>query len=180
VAYNDYELEKSLIIPDVLIIKPSINWDSRGNIYSSYNRQLYKEFLKLELDFIHDKFAFSHQNVLRGLHGDNKTWKLVSCVHGEIFEVVVDMRTESSTYMRWDAYKLNASDYRQVLIPPGFVNGYYVLSEEAVFHYKLAYEGDYIDAGQQITVAWNDPSLKIDWPCTDPILQTRDKVLEKK
>ncbi len=179
-SYKEFVVEKSRIIPGVLIIKPSINWDLRGNIYSTYNRNLYAGLIEKEMDFIHDKFALSHHNVLRGLHGDEKTWKLVSCVFGEIYEVVVDMRPESQTYKKWDAFSLNSDEYRQVLIPPGFVNGYYVKSKEAVFHYKLAYEGDYIDAGQQITIAWNDPSLNIKWPCTEPILQARDKVLENK
>jgi len=179
-SYKEFVVEKSKIMPEVLVIKPSIHWDIRGNIYSTYNRDLYCGLIEKELDFIHDKFALSHQNVLRGLHGDEKTWKLVSCVFGEIYEVVVDMRPESPSYKKWEAFSLKADEYRQVLIPPGFVNGYYVKSEEAVFHYKLAYDGDYIDAGQQITIAWNDPSLNIKWPCTEPILQARDRVREKK
>lgn len=174
-SYKDFDIKQSKIIPDVLIIKPSVFWDLRGNIYSSYNSDLYKEKLPKELDFKHDKFAESKQNVLRGLHGDNKTWKLVSCVYGEIYEVVVDMRPESPTYLKWDAFVLKSDDYQQVLIPPNFVNGYYVKSEKAVFHYKLAYDGEYIDAEEQMTFLWNDERFKINWPCTNPILQGRDK-----
>jgi len=174
-SYKDFNIEKSKIVPDVLIIKPSVFWDLRGNIYSSFNIDSYKEILPKRLDFKHDKFAESKNNVLRGLHGDNKTWKLVSCVYGEIFEVVVDMRPESPTYLKWDAFELKADDYRQVLIPPNFVNGYYVKSDKAVFHYKLAYDGDYIDAAEQMTFLWNDKKIGIKWPCTDPILQGRDK-----
>lgn len=179
-SYKDFEITRSKIIPDVQIIKPSMSWDLRGNIYTTYNHLSFTEMLERSLDFVHDKFALSHHNVLRGLHGDEKTWKLVSCVYGEIYEVVVDMRPESPTYMKWDSFILKSDEYRQILIPPRFVNGYYVLSPEAVFHYKLAYDGDYIDAGEQMTIAWNDPSLRIDWPCSEPILQSRDRVLEKK
>jgi len=174
-SYKDFEISRSSIIPDVLIIKPSISWDSRGNIFSSYNADFYNEFLSQKLDFKHDKFALSKQNVLRGLHGDSKTWKLVSCAYGEIYEVVVDMRPDSPTYKKWDAIWLKADEYTQVLIPPMFVNGYYVKSENALFHYKLAYDGDYIDAGEQMTFRYDDAQFKIDWPCTDPILQARDK-----
>jgi dTDP-4-dehydrorhamnose 3,5-epimerase len=174
-SYKDYEIEYSKIIPDVMVIKPSVYWDLRGNIYSSFNEDFYKEILPKALDFKHDKFAESKHNVLRGLHGDNKTWKLVSCVYGEIFEVVVDMRPGSPTYMKWDAFELKAGDYRQVLIPPNFVNGYYVKSDKAVFHYKLAYDGDYIDAEEQMTFVWDDKKFGIDWPCDNPILQGRDK-----
>ena len=174
-SYKDYTLEKSKIIPDILIIKPSVFWDLRGNIYSSFNKDFYKEILPKELDFKHDKFAESKHNVLRGLHGDNKTWKLVSCVYGELYEVVVDMRPNSPTYLKWDAFILKSDEYKQVLIPPNFVNGYYVKSDKAVFHYKLAYDGGYIDAEEQMTFLWDDKKFGIEWPCKNPILQGRDK-----
>ena len=174
---SNFELEfrKSEIIPDVTIIKPSVYEDLRGNIYTSFDSENYSQFLPNDVAFIHDKFAESKYNVLRGLHGDNKTWKLVSCVYGEIYEVVVDMRPESPTYKKWDAFLLSGNNYQQVLIPPNFINGYYVKSENAVFHYKLAYEGDYIDAKEQMTFRWDDKQFNIEWPCKDPILQARDK-----
>lgn len=174
-SFKDLIVKRSEIIPDVIIIQPSMSWDLRGNIYTSYNKELFAEVLPQGLEFIHDKFALSKHNVLRGLHGDNKTWKLVSCVYGELYEVVVDMRQDSPTYKKWDAFALNSDEYTQVLIPPNFVNGYYVKSEQAVFHYKLAYGGEYIDAEQQLTLRWDDPELAIVWPCTDPILQARDE-----
>jgi dTDP-4-dehydrorhamnose 3,5-epimerase len=174
-TYKDIIFSRSKILPEVLIIEPSVFWDERGNIYTSYNQEILKNYLPGGLDFIHDKFAFNKNNVLRGLHGDHKTWKLVSCVYGEIYEVVVDMRPGSPGYRKWDAFELSSEKYRQVLIPPGYVNGYYVKSEHAVFHYKLAYEGEYLDAHEQMTFRWNDPELAIEWPCEDPVLQTRDK-----
>lgn len=175
-SHKDFEIIRSKIIQDVVLIKPSVFYDLRGNIYTSFNKDIYKYLLGKNLDFVHDKFAESKFNVLRGLHGDNKTWKLVSCPFGEIYEVVVDMRPESPTYMKWDAFNLNSDDYSQVLIPPNFVNGYYVKSEKAVFHYKLAYDGNYIDAEEQMTFAWDDEKFNIDWPVTEPILQERDKI----
>ena len=174
-SYKDFEISKSQIFDDVIVIKPSVSEDIRGNIYTSFNKNLYNHFLTNKLEFIHDKFAESRHNVLRGLHGDSKTWKLVSCVWGELYEVVVDLRPGSPTYKKWDSFILSSSHYSQVLIPPQFVNGYYVMSENAVFHYKLAYQGDYLDANEQMTFLWNDPVLGIKWPCTDPILQDRDK-----
>ena len=173
-SYKDKIVEKSKIIPDVLIIKPSLSWDLRGNIYTSYNKDFYEDFLPGGVDFKHDKFAMSKHNVLRGLHGDSKTWKLVSCVYGEIYEVVVDMRKDSTTYLKWDSFLLKGEEYSQILIPPGFVNGYYVVSDHAVFHYKLAYEGVYIDALDQFSINWNNVDLGIKWPCVDPILSDRD------
>jgi len=178
-SYKDFEVKQSKVFKEVVVIKPSIFEDLRGNIFTSFNKDIYEnELLPKKLDFKHDKFAESIQNVLRGLHGDTKTWKLVSCAYGELVEVVVDMRKDSSTYLKWEAFELKANEYRQVLIPPGFVNGYYVKTEKAVFHYKLAYDGDYIDADEQITVAWDDKRIGIDWPCSNPILQDRD-ILKK-
>lgn len=180
-SYKDFEVKKSSIFEDVIVIKPSIFEDLRGNIFTSFNKDIYEnELLPKKLDFKHDKFAESRQNVLRGLHGDTKTWKLVSCAYGEILEVVVDMREDSTTYLQWEAFELKANEYRQVLIPPGFVNGYYVKTEKAVFHYKLAYDGDYIDADEQITVAWDDSRINIEWPCNNPILQDRDILKKQK
>ena len=175
-SYKDYKIERSKVISDVIVIQPSIFWDLRGNIYSSFNKDFYNDILPKVLDFKHDKFAESKQNVLRGLHGDNKTWKLVSCVYGEIYQVVVDMRKDSPTYMKWDSFELKGNEYKQILIPPNFINGYYVKSDKAVFHYKLAYEGDYIDASEQMTFVWDDSRFGINWPCKKPILQERDKL----
>lgn len=174
-TYKDFDVKRSLVLPDVMIITPSMNWDIRGSIYSSFNTDFYHGILPEKIDFKHDKFAESKKNVLRGLHGDNKTWKLVSCVWGEIYEVVADMRKSSPYYKKWDAFELSSNQYQQVLIPPGFVNGYYVKSKNAVFHYKLAYTGDYIDADEQMTLRWDTQELDIDWPCKNPILQNRDK-----
>ena len=173
--FGNLLVKKSKILKDLIIIRPSVNVDLRGNIFTSFETEIYSKYLKSGLEFMHDKFAESKYNVLRGLHGDNKTWKLVSCVYGEIYEVVVDVRKESPTYLKWEAFNLSSNDYSQVLIPPNFVNGYYVLSNKAVFHYKLAYDGKYIDAGEQITIKWNDPRIGIQWPCKNPILQLRDK-----
>lgn len=171
----DINVTKSKIFKDVYIFKPSIGIDDRGTIFTTYDKVKYDKYLPDNLSFIHDKFAESKYNVLRGLHGDSKTWKLISCISGEIYEVVVDMRPNSPTYLKWDSLVLNDRNKLQVLIPPYFVNGYYVMSDHATFHYKLAYEGEYFDVKDQKVVKWDDPKLNILWPCIDPILQDRDK-----
>ena len=173
--YKDAEILRSDILPDVMIIKPSVSWDERGNIYTSYNKYLYDNLLPLDLHFVHDKFAQSRKNVLWGLHGDTKTWKMISCVWGHLYAVVADMRPDSPTYKKWAHFELDHSYYTQILVPPMFVNGYYVESEYAIFHYKLAYEGEYFDVDNQFVVKWNDPELNITWPCDKPILQNRDR-----
>lgn len=79
--------------------------------------------------------------------------------------------------MKHEKFKLNSENNMQILVPPGMGNSFYVHSDEAVYHYKLAYEGNYIDADEQFTFAWNDPKLGIDWPCENPILSERDSRL---
>ncbi|MCK5706694.1 MAG: dTDP-4-dehydrorhamnose 3,5-epimerase family protein [Candidatus Aureabacteria bacterium] len=174
-SYKKITVEKSEVFPEVIIIKPSVGVDHRGTIFTTYTEDLYKTFLPDNVKFIHDKFAESKKDVLRGLHGDNKTWKLISCIHGEIYEVVVDNRPESETYLKWDFWILNDKNKKQVLVPPNFVNGYLVISENATFHYKLAYKDEYFDVDKQYVIKWNDPRLKIPWPVKTPILQERDK-----
>lgn len=169
------EITKSKIFDEVYIFKPTVGRDRRGSIFTTYDKVIYDKFLPDKMVFNHDKFAESKQNVLRGLHGDAKTWKLVTCVCGEIFQVVADMRSDSDTYLKWESWTINSDNKIQVLVPPNFVNGYYVMSDHAVFHYKLAYEGEYFDVKDQNVLVWNDPRLAIKWPCIKPILHKRDQ-----
>ena len=173
-SITEVKVSKSRILSDLNIFNTSISTDKRGNIYTSYHKDSYKSYLPENLFFKHDKFSKSKKNVLRGLHGDVKTWKLISCVYGEIFQVVVDYRSESKNYLKWDKFLLGGNNNKQILIPPNFVNGFLVLSDVAIFHYKLAYEGKYFDVQDQIVVKWNDPRINIEWPIDKPILQERD------
>ena len=144
--------------------------DSRGTIWTTWKKDDCEK-----IEFVHDKFSISKQNVLRGLHGDNKTWKLVTCVYGKIFQVVVDARPESKTYLKWKSFELNSENRKQILIPPNFANGFLCLSKECVYHYKLAYTGKYYDVKNQFTIKWNDPKINISWPINKPILSERDE-----
>jgi dTDP-4-dehydrorhamnose 3,5-epimerase len=127
------------------------------------------------LKFNHDKVSTSRQHVLRGIHGDTKSWKLIECLYGELYFVVVDNRPESKNYKNWTGMMLSDKIRRSVLLPPGFGNGFLVMSEHSIFHYKWAYEGKYPDVDDQFTLKWNDPELDIEWPIDNPILQKRDK-----
>ena len=161
----------NIIFSEVGVFDADMFRDYRGDIWTTYK----KKTSAIKLDFIHDKFSSSRKNVIRGIHGDYKTWKMVSCIHGEIYFVVVDNRPDSKTYLQWDWMILDDKERKQVLLPPGFGNGFCVMSDTAVFSYKLAYDGEYSDVDQQFTLKWNDPRVSIDWPTTDPILQARDK-----
>ena len=113
--------------------------------------------------------------MIRGIHGDLKSHKLVTCLYGELYFVVVDNRPDSPTYLQWDWVILDDRTRKQVLIPPGVGNGFLVLSDKSVFHYKWNYEGEYPDVAEQFTIKWNDKRINIDWAIENPILQPRDK-----
>jgi dTDP-4-dehydrorhamnose 3,5-epimerase len=158
-----------MIFPEVKINQPDSFEDYRGELYTIF-KQEYNELI-----FNHDKVAISRQNVLRGLHGDNKSWKLITCLAGEIYLVVVDNRPESPNYLKWDSVVLTSKNKKSVLVPPMFANGHLVLSQEATFFYKWAYSGNYPDVQDQFSLSWNDPKLNIHWPINNPILSDRDK-----
>ena len=169
-----FTIEESRVINDVWILTPSISEDYRGNIWTSFMQAKVEHLITDGLRFKHDKFSKSKYNVLRGIHGDNKSWKLVTCVFGEIQQVVVDMRKDSKSYLKWQDFLINDNNPKLILIPPSVGNAYYVSSENAVYHYKLAYEGNYIDAEEQFSINWNDKSIGIDWLAKSPILSDRD------
>lgn len=158
-------------IKDVKIFEPNIYTDYRGDLWTLWNKQE----SNFSLDFNHDKVSTSRKNVLRGIHGDFKSHKLVTCLFGEIYFVVVDNRKDSETYKKWDWIILDDKKRKQILLPPGVGNGFLVLSEKSVFHYKWSYDGEYPDVKDQFTIKWNDPKYNINWPIQNPILQMRDK-----
>ena len=157
------------MINGVIIKQPDVHTDYRGDYWTIW------EDTDFDLVFNHDKVSTSGYGVLRGIHGDTKSWKLVTCLHGELYFVMVDNRKNSETYKMWNWTILSPHNKKQVLLPPGVGNGFLVLSEHSVFHYKWAYEGKYPDVQDQFTIKWNDSSINIDWPITNPILQPRDK-----
>ena len=123
-----------------------------------------------------DSVSFSQKNVLRGMHGDNTTWKLVQCLKGSIYLAVLDLRKDSETYKTWNSFYINEKNRHQVLIPAGCVNGHLCLSDECIFHYKLT--EDYVKVEDQITIPWNDPEYGVHWPVnrTNVVLSRRDDV----
>ena len=168
------KITSSKELPEIKIIEFDFFSDLRGSIWSSFTSEMSRNILPNNLIFKHDKFNTNKKGVLRGIHGDNKTWKLVSCPFGDIDQVVVDLRGESKNYKRWIKFELNESNRLAILIPPGFGNAFCTLSENALYHYKLAYDGDYNDFDDQFTFAWNDESIGIDWKIKNPITSERD------
>lgn len=160
-------------LTDLVCIEHEPFKDLRGQIWTTYTSQFENDFAEMPL-FVHDKFAISKKGVLRGIHYDEKTYKLVTCVDGEIQQVIVDMRPDSVTFKKWESFKLTSEAPLSILIPPMFGNAFLVKSQSAVYHYKLAYSGDYADAGGQKTVRWDDEEIGIQWDEIPEYLSERD------
>lgn len=159
----------------VKLITPPTNFeDFRGEYVEIYNEEIYKNAGIYE-EFMQDDISVSSRNVLRGIHGDQKTSKLVSCLYGKFYLVVINNIINSPQYRCWTAFTLSDKNRRQVLIPPGFGNGHVVLSETAMFHYKQTTS---YDRAGQFTLLWNDPALGIWWPIKNPIISRRDEGLD--
>ncbi len=160
---------------EVPIYTPSIYREYRGEIFTTYHNKDHPVNLNFKNDIsIHGRFSKSYKGVLRGLHFDDKTWKLVQALVGDIYLVVLDVRVNSKTYGEWESYIISEKTRDQVLVPPGFANGHFALTD-CVFHYNLFYEGNYVDENKQGVIKWNDPKFKIEWPTENPILQKRDR-----
>lgn len=158
-----------MVLP-LQIINNSSFKDKRGFYWTTWKKGFFKK-----INFNHDKFSISKKNVLRGLHCDFKSWKLVTCVYGKILLVVVDMRKNSKNYLKSRKIILEHNKPKLVLIPPYLANGHLSLSQICIFHYKWSYKGKYIDAQKQKSYKWDDPKFKIKWPIKKPILSKRDR-----
>ena len=164
-------VEKSKL-DGVLQIKLEAFEDHRGTYIETYNEDLYKKN-GINIKFIQDDISVSTKNVLRGIHGDQETWKLVSCLEGKFYLIVINYDKNSPQYKQWESFTLSEHNYTQILVPPKFGNGHLVLSKRAIFHYK---QNTYYNPKGQFTILWDDPEYNIKWPTIDPILSKRDEV----
>lgn len=163
-----------LAIPDVVLIEPSIFGDDRGFFLESYNKRQFDQAVGHPVDFVQDNHSRSSRNVLRGLHYQIKLpqGKLVRVVHGEVFDVVVDLRKDSKTFGKWLGNYLSAENKQQLWVPEGFAHGFLVISNTAEFVYKTT---SYYAPEHERSLLWCDPELNIDWPldCA-PTLSAKD------
>lgn len=164
-------------IADVLIIEPKVFGDARGFFYESFNQKAFNEATGLSLNFVQDNHSRSIKGVLRGLHYQiqQPQGKLVRVVRGSVFDVAVDIRKGSPTFGQWVGVELSEENHRQLWVPPGFAHGFLVLSETAEFLYKTT---DYYTPLFERSIAWNDPTLAIQWPDIGipPSLSAKDQV----
>jgi dTDP-4-dehydrorhamnose 3,5-epimerase len=152
-----------LAIPDVVLIEPQVFGDERGFFYESFNRSKFEAAIGRAANFVQDNHSRSVRNVLRGLHYQVRQpqGKLVRVVHGEVFDVAVDLRRSSPTFGQWVGAHLSAENKKQLWVPEGFGHGFVVLSESADFLYKTT---DYYAPAHERCIAWNDRRIGIEWP----------------
>ena len=162
-------------IADVLLIEPKVFGDARGFFFESFNQKAFDEAVGQRVDFVQDNHSRSTMGVLRGLHYQvqQPQGKLVRVVRGAVFDVAVDIRRSSPTFGQWVGSELSEDNHRQLWVPPGLAHGFLVLSESADFLYKTT---DYYAPAHERCIAWNDPTLSVEWPDTGiaPKLSAKD------
>lgn len=154
----------------VLLINLTPHEDFRGRFVELYNQKLYTEALA-GLQFVEDDISVSRKNILRGLHCDSKAWKLVGCLHGMVYIVIVNCNHNSQDFGQWISYTIAGEAPKQILVPPLFGIGHLIMSNIAIFHYK---QSEYYDIQRQSTYRYNDQRFGIKWPIAHPILSERD------
>ena len=163
-------------IEGLYVIEPTVFKDERGYFVETYNQNDMKE-AGLDMVFVQDNQSMSTRGVLRGLHFQKQfpQGKLVRVVRGKVFDVAVDLRSDSKTYGKWFGVELSAENMKQFYIPEGFAHGFLVLSDEAEFCYKCT---DFYHPGDEGGLSWNDPEIGVEWPLeegVDLIISEKDQ-----
>ena len=163
-------------IPDVKIIEPTVFGDERGFFMETWQQKQFEELVTGKpTQFVQDNHSKSKKGILRGLHfqTENTQGKLVRVVSGEVFDVAVDIRTDSPTFGEWVGVYLSAENKRQLWVPEGFAHGFYVTSDEAEFVYKCT---NYYDPNSEVSIKWNDKDVGVEWPLSsEPLLSGKDQ-----
>lgn len=163
-------------IEGLYVIEPTVFKDERGYFVETYNQNDMKE-AGLDMVFVQDNQSMSTRGVLRGLHFQKQfpQGKLVRVVRGKVFDVAVDLRSDSKTYGKWFGVELSAENMKQFYISEGFAHGFLVLSDEAEFCYKCT---DFYHPGDEGGLAWNNPEIGVEWPLeegVDLIISEKDQ-----
>ena len=159
-------------IEQVQLIVPTVHGDARGYLFESWHADRYAA-IGLPSRFVQDNVSRSARGVLRGLHVQCPfpQGKLVQVLDGEVFDVAVDVRVGSPTFGRWSGHHLSADNHRQLYIPAGVAHGFCVLSASALLSYKCT---EFYHPSSEITIAWDDPEIGIEWPVSAPLLSKKD------
>jgi len=166
-------------LKDCYILEPTVFGDSRGYFFESYNKQTFDNLINQNVNFVQDNESFSSRGVLRGLHsqkGEFAQAKLVRVTKGEVLDIAVDFRKDSPTYLQHVSVKLSSENKKQLFVPRGFLHGFVVLSETAVFNYKC---DNLYNKEAEEGIIYNDADLNIDWLLNEDelMISEKDKVL---
>lgn len=161
-------------IKDLIIIEPNVFGDNRGWFSESYNQAVFTKN-SININFVQDNHSCSAQKgVLRGLHFQNHPFaqtKLVRCTRGSIWDVAVDLRKSSPTYLQWFGLELSADNHKMLLVPQGFAHGFVTLENDSEVQYKV---DKIYDKSSDRSIKYNDPTIGINWPLSDVILSDKD------
>ena len=164
------------LLNDCVIIEPKVFGDSRGFFLETFQAERYAEIANITQPFVQDNHSRSGKGVLRGLHFQikNPQGKLVRVVRGEVFDVAVDLRPDSSTFGQWEGVLLSEENKRQFWVPPGFAHGFCTLEPNTMVAYKV---DAYYSPADDRNLRWNDPAIGIEWPVAeaDAIISGKDK-----
>ncbi|MFN3198357.1 MAG: dTDP-4-dehydrorhamnose 3,5-epimerase [Bradymonadia bacterium] len=171
---------KPMRLPGVQLIVPRIFGDERGSFAEVWHSAGYGKMgvPASGESFVQDNLSVSRKGVLRGLHlqHPNGQGKLVSVLSGRIFDVVADVRLDSPTYGEWLGVHLDGVSRHQLYVPSGYAHGFLALEDDTVVQYKCT---AFYSPGDELSVIWNDPTLGIDWPISDPIQSVKDAAASK-
>lgn len=162
------------VLPEVLILEPQVFGDQRGFFFESFNEREFRGATGLDVRFVQDNHSKSGKGVLRGMHYQigHPQGKLVRVVVGTVLDVAVDLRRSSPTFGRWVGVELSAENRRQLWVPAGFAHGFLVTTETCEFLYKTT---DYWHPEHERVLAWDDPTVGVDWPLQErPQLAAKD------
>ena len=167
------------IIKGPIILSTETFKDERGFFYESWNMELFDKEISTNINFVQDNISTSNKGVLRGLHYQLDPFsqgKLIRCIKGSIFDVIVDLREESKTFLHWASIELSDRNFKQLWIPMGFAHGFLTISDEAIVNYKV---DNYWVPKAERSIKWNDKKIKIKWPLKEhgieiPYLSKKD------
>ena len=160
-------------LPGLVLIEPQVHRDERGFMVETFRLPDWRR-LGVDPEFVQESHSRSVRGTLRGLHFQTSPGqaKLVRCPRGRIWDVAVDLRRDSPTYARWEAYELDDERHRQLFVPIGFAHGFCVLSEVADMSYMLS---SVYDPATEAGIAWDDPEVGVEWPIAEPQVSERDR-----
>lgn len=171
----NFKIKKINIIKNAFVVENSKYHDLRGRISTIFDKFIQSKIIRKNFSNYSDKLMIRKKNTLTGIHGDNKTWKVLKCLKGKILVVIVNCKKSQKNFGKYYKIILSENDNKSLIIPPFTGNSYLCLHKENIIFYKNLFNGKYNDFDKQFSYKWNDKKFKISWPIAKPILSKRDR-----